>query len=96
MFHIEISRDGKTVESVDTNAVIACINQQDADGIRVDSFLDCNALTVFEMLLSLDPIKERLLKSDPTIAFLYSIKDCLLDGTTTIDISAIKKQVEGK
>ena len=91
-YHVTISANGKTVVDADTNA-LAIIYSSD-DGVHAGNLMDCDGMTMFHMLLTIDQLKEHILRDNPMLKAIYGLKDLLIDKTIEIDMGAIRSMLE--
>lgn len=94
MYHVEITQDGKTLQNSDFDGMIVVFTKEGECGIHAESFFNCTGRSVFELLVSLDRMKERILKNDSMLKMLYINKDFIIGDTTVIDVTALRKGTE--
>ena len=96
MYHIEITKDGKTIESADIEGMPAVFSKVGEEGVHAETMFECKAKTIFEMLVSLDKICDNILSTDPALQFLYNNRDMIIRETTAIDVTALRKAGMGQ
>ena len=94
MYHVEITQDGKTLQNSDFDGMIVVFTKEGECGIHAESIFNCTERSVFELLVSLDQMKERILKNDSMLKMLYINKDFIIGDTTVIDVTALRKGTE--
>jgi len=97
MYHVEIKKDGKTVEAFDTNAILAAFKPEGGlPGNHALTYLDCDAMTAFDLIMTMDDIRERLFADEPAMKFLYDTKELFIGGSMSIDVSALRNMGRDK
>lgn len=93
-FHIIVIDDDKTVvTNVDTDAIALAYHSE--DGINGQTMLDCNGRTTFHLLMSLDELREHILRDNPGMRYLYDHRNEIIDSKVEIDIGAIRRAMMG-
>ena len=92
-YHITIrDGDGNVITDAETDAIALAYNSD--EGINGNYLTDCNGETIFHLLLTLDELKEHMMRESPALRLLYEIKDKIVESKVEIDIGAIKRAMQ--
>lgn len=88
MFELLIkSGDGDVLAEAETEAI--AIVYQSAHGCVASSMMETDSMTVFDMVLSLDMLKESILQTDKRLKKMYKRRKRIVRGVTQVDLSML-------
>lgn len=96
MYHVKITDEtGRTVSESDGSVAILAHYEDDGTGVRGITLCDgADNHAVFQTVLALDHLRDKVLSNDAGLKTLYALKDVLVDSSMEIDLSAIRQMVE--
>ena len=89
MYRITITEDGGRVLTDASTDSIAMVYHSD-NGCVVSSMMETDMMTAFDMVLSLDMLKENILNTDNDLRKLYKRRKRIVKGVTEVDLSLLR------
>lgn len=91
MYHIRVRNDEDKKDTViDTNSYVLIANtelEEEGEGLYANSVIrNASPEDVLHLLLGMDEIRDRIIKSHPIVGLMYELKDELIDRTITKDL----------
>lgn len=66
-YKVTITKNGEPITEIETDCVIAAINNQKKDGVAILFASSCSSMTIFNTLRALDNLKKNVLEENPEI-----------------------------
>ena len=89
MFDLLIKNDeGAVMTDAKTEAI--AIVYQSAQGCIVSSMMETDSMTAFDMVLSLDMLRDSILKRDKHLKKMYKKRKKIVKDVTQVDLTALK------
>lgn len=88
MFDLLIkNEDGAILANAETEAI--AIVYQSAHGCVASSMMETDSITAFDMVLSLDMLKESILQTDKRLKKMYKRRKRIVRDVTQVDLSML-------
>lgn len=84
--------DGRVLTDAGTDG-IALVYSAGETGIYAHSFMNCGEDDEFHIALSLDKLRDHILRRSPRLELMYLLRDEFIE-TTEIDVGAIQAAIE--
>ena len=93
MYRITVYDDDKLIQDIETNAIVAAMNDEHGTRSVLLSHEVGNA-DMLAILLALDNLKSKIMDNHFSLKLLYAMKDMLVEENTEIDLGMLAKMKE--